>query len=443
MKKIAKHLIPNAGALILAGLLLLVQAASARQEPAPAQPAAPSQTLISYQGTLTDENGNPVNDTVSMVFALYDAPGVGNLKWGPETQSVQVTNGLFNVLLGSVAPINPATLTGDLYLGITVNSEQMTPRELLTSAVYAVEAGSLSAGDVMVKGHLVFAHSDGTPYPTNWIGMADSLGDNKKWLHIGGITDDDGIRRLAYYATTHYFNGNVGIGTTSPEAKLHIAATEGHALIATGPVSLWGAVGIHDNLYVNGALSAGGNLAVSGDTLLANNLFMGSGVALRQSADDPRTLHLLPWGGPGQVWDNVCIGCGASADLIVRGDVTCGALTENNLQTPEEQAAGGIDRFEEGDVLCWSPKAQRLEKCSAGNDPLVQAIADKSGRPIVIGAEVVKVVGPVRAGDYLVASSVPGYAMASAIPTFGIVIAQALEDFDGEQGIIKAMIRKM
>ena len=65
------------------------------------------------------------------------------------------------------------------------------------------------------------------------------------------------------------------------------------------------------------------------------------------------------------------------------------------------------------------------------------------GRPIVIGAEPVKVVGPVKRGDYLVASAVPGYAMAADQPTFGIVIAQALEGFEGEKGTVKAMIRKL
>jgi hypothetical protein len=70
-------------------------------------------------------------------------------------------------------------------------------------------------------------------------------------------------------------------------------------------------------------------------------------------------------------------------------------------------------------------------------------VADAEGRPIVIGAEAVKVVGPVAAGDYLVASAVQGYAAASRAPAFGIVIAQALESFDGDKGVIKAMIRKM
>ena len=46
-----------------------------------------------------------------------------------------------------------------------------------------------------------------------------------------------------------------------------------------------------------------------------------------------------------------------------------------------------------------------------------------------------------NAGDLLVASSVPGYAVVNNQPAPGTVIAKALEDFAGEQGTIKAMIR--
>ena len=118
----------------------------------------------------------------------------------------------------------------------------------------------------------------------------------------------------------------------------------------------------------------------------------------------------------------------------------CGALVEANLQTKEELAAGKIERFDEGDVLCWG--VDQLELCSAANDRLVQAVADSAGRPIVIGAEKIKVAGPVHRGDILVASPVPGYAMVNNNPQPGSVIAQALEGFDGKAGQIKAMIRK-
>jgi hypothetical protein len=54
--------------------------------------------------------------------------------------------------------------------------------------------------------------------------------------------------------------------------------------------------------------------------------------------------------------------------------------------------------------------------------------------------EVVNVLGPVNTGAPLVASAVPGYTMVNSNPRSGAVIAQALEDFDGEQGVVKAMI---
>ncbi len=116
-------------------------------------------------------------------------------------------------------------------------------------------------------------------------------------------------------------------------------------------------------------------------------------------------------------------------------------MVEANLQTSDERAGKTASRFELGDVLVW--RGGQLEKCSQANDTRVQAVADKDGKPIVMGAEVIKVIGPVQEGDYLVTSDVPGYAMASKSPTFGVVIAQALESFTGERGIIKAMIRKM
>jgi hypothetical protein len=65
--------------------------------------------LLNYQGRLTDPSGNPKNGTFTMQFALYDAATGGNQlpsgsPWS-ETQSVTVTDGVFNVLLGSVTPL--------------------------------------------------------------------------------------------------------------------------------------------------------------------------------------------------------------------------------------------------------------------------------------------------------------------------------------------------
>lgn len=96
---------------------------------------------MSYQGVLTEANGNPVNGSVSLTFKLYDAATGGTKLW-EETQQVTVINGLFNVILGSV---NPLTLPFDkpYWLGICVDGgAELTPRIELTSSPYSMTAQS-------------------------------------------------------------------------------------------------------------------------------------------------------------------------------------------------------------------------------------------------------------------------------------------------------------
>ena len=55
---------------------------------------------ISYQGILSDTNGIIVPDgEYDLIFNIYDVSTGGSAIW-TETQSVQVTEGIFNVILG-------------------------------------------------------------------------------------------------------------------------------------------------------------------------------------------------------------------------------------------------------------------------------------------------------------------------------------------------------
>jgi hypothetical protein len=348
---------------------------------------AASETLFSYQGTLAEPGGNSINGTVTMAFALWDDPTDGNRLWGPETQTVEVSDGLFHVLLGSVVAIDPDALFGDLYLDITVNGETLSPRELLTSVAYAVEVSRVVSRN---------PNNEQAAVRLNWLndvaririggsGVGASNG-----LDIQSVGNTSLLRILG--------NGRVGIGTANPQ--------HGQVMIQTNAVPF--------SLKESDQSGAGSLWRIPLD-----------GKRLRFDASQNGTDFN---------------GYISPLTLYPDGSVGCGALTEANLQTPEELAAGSIDRFQEGDVLCWGDG--QLEKCAQAGDPLVQAVADAEGRPIVIGAELVKVIGPVKRGDFLVASDVPGHAMADDDPAFGTVIAQALEDLEGEQGLIKAMIRK-
>ncbi len=115
--------------------------------------------LLNYQGRLSDPSGNPKNGTFTMQFAVYDAETGGNqlpsgTPWN-ETQSVTVTNGVFNVLLGSVTALptglfqgGPADASGPLrFLQVTVDGEALAPRRRIVSAAYAVTAGADSSNE--------------------------------------------------------------------------------------------------------------------------------------------------------------------------------------------------------------------------------------------------------------------------------------------------------
>lgn len=96
--------------------------------------------LIGYQGRLTDTDGAPKEGSFSITFRIYDAEAGGSLLWDETHSNVTVTNGIFDVLLGSVTTLDLA-FDAPYYLAIQVASDpEMTPRQRITSAGYAIRA---------------------------------------------------------------------------------------------------------------------------------------------------------------------------------------------------------------------------------------------------------------------------------------------------------------
>lgn len=129
--------------------------------------------LINYQGILTDDAGNAITGTRSIQFMIYDAPSGGSALWA-ETQSVDIHDGLFNVLLGSVVPVPLELFEGtDRYLAIKVDTDnEMTPRQRLTSVGFAFQ----SQNTISVNYQLLYVN-DGTVNetsdPVSWYKIKD------------------------------------------------------------------------------------------------------------------------------------------------------------------------------------------------------------------------------------------------------------------------------
>ena len=162
----------------------------------PSKNGADVGTAITYQGQLK-ESGVPATGSYDFIFTLYDNPNAGSPVGDPcsiSEPNVPVTNGLFSSLLdyGSNA------FDGDArWLEIQVrpyNTGEYTtlsPRPEITPAPYAI-------------------------YSMN--GGSGGTGGNGTTNYIPKFTDPDTLGNSVIYEN----NGQIGIGTINPAAKLTI-----------------------------------------------------------------------------------------------------------------------------------------------------------------------------------------------------------------------------
>jgi hypothetical protein len=217
---------------VVVGLLLIAGSIRA-QEPQPAEPVATAQgqealalaasplgTSFTYQGQL-QSGGAPVNASCSMTFWLYDSLNGDNAIGSPITTTVPISGGLFTVGLDFGASTD--NFNGDArWLDIRVKCPAdsvyvtLTPRQELRPAPYALHVADLLAYNPNNRGASVALnwYNDGTQdwprirYGGNFTGSVTGL-------LIQGPHD---VTKMAIVN-----DGNVGIGTTSPGARLDIA----------------------------------------------------------------------------------------------------------------------------------------------------------------------------------------------------------------------------
>ncbi len=200
---------------------------------------------INYQGKLTDTAGDPVADgDYLMIFRLYtSATGATNTNIWEEVRSTAgdkatVVDGLFSVMIGSSTPLTGVDFNQTLYLGVEVCGTaslagcdgEMTPRKVLGSVPAAFVAKELDGstdigiGTTTPFGQLNVASSTKPQFViTDTAGGANA----KHWYasstngSLAWGTVNDSLSSLT--ERIRFTNaGNVGIGTTSPYAKLSV-----------------------------------------------------------------------------------------------------------------------------------------------------------------------------------------------------------------------------
>jgi hypothetical protein len=247
---------------------------------------------LNYQGHLTDaSDSSMVTATLEMTFRLFDAETKGAELWSETHTMVAVSEGLFQVLLGSQTAFPAELFDGSpLWLQTEVGTEVLVPRKPLVSVAFSQRseeadhaAQAVSAEDAQqLDGHTltdldarwvntedlyhlqasdgdpadaVYVDSDGkvgvgTTIPLTELDVNGSVnaaayfGDGSNLTGIAGTPDDDWtVSGDDVYRET----GNVGIGTTSPTRSLDVNGAVNAATYYGDGSNLTGISGTTDN----------------------------------------------------------------------------------------------------------------------------------------------------------------------------------------------------
>jgi hypothetical protein len=107
---------------------------------------------ISWQGVVTDSEGNYLDGTYNISVKLFDAHINGNELWGELHSSIEVDNGLVNITLGSIEELD-LVFDSQYWLEITVGDDAPLTRIALNAvpySLYSKRAGGVFEADSLV-----------------------------------------------------------------------------------------------------------------------------------------------------------------------------------------------------------------------------------------------------------------------------------------------------
>lgn len=237
--------------------------------------------IINYQGYLTTPSGAAMNGSRTMTLRIYDAATVGTLLYA-EIHTVTVTNGIFNVQIGSVTPLGLG-FNAPYFLGVSIDTDpEMTPRRPLTAAPYAVTAENIAPG-----GNLYLSNStettgnifkNGNRFMHNYGTFNTFLGNNAGNFTLTGQQNTAIGSDTLGAVTTGNFNTAVGVGAAR-------AVTDGAGNTAIGNLALRSSLSGQNNTAVGGSAlynatsdqniglgtAAGLNLTTGGNNIMIGN----------------------------------------------------------------------------------------------------------------------------------------------------------------------------
>ncbi len=303
-----RRLFCGAVALLLMGVVIAV--------------AAPPRVL-SYQGKLTNSSGVAVTGTHDIIFRIYDVPTGGTALWTEEHTAssghpVNVVNGLFEVKLGEITPLNIA-FDDTYWIELEVDGEVLSPREMYASVPYAVH--SIVADTALVVGSGA-VQTDGTSITGDGTAsnpLSAVLGNSVEGSEItdGTITNDD-ISASAGIEWSKLAAGTANrLVMTDDSGNLTVvgAPTAGYYLKWNGSNYVWSATTADMADHIPGNGLTGGNYNGSSDVTWS--VVAGQGIVV-----DASGVSVKAGDGISVDASGVNVVYGSSANTAVEGNTT-------------------------------------------------------------------------------------------------------------------------
>ena len=409
-------------------------------------------TTVTASGTVTatgNVDAGNVNITTDAVVtgnvgaAFFVGNGVG--LFGISISEIE--SGTSNVFVdGSGGPVK-TVVAGNVISNVSATGQAitgvMTATGNITGGNIAGTAGSFST----ITGTL------GTAAQTN----ITSVGTLTALTVTGTTTSGNLSTGGSATVTGNVDAGNVNVATGTADLNLitgntitvgAISATDSTAAsnVATGALKSSGGLGVAGNIYGGGLLSVtgninGGNLTgaiVSGTTSVTAPSVYGT--------TDVQTNQIVHTGtdGVGNIGNstNSFNTVFATATSAQYADVAEYYSSDADYEPGTVLDFGGTKEVTINSETCSNKIAGVVSSHPALIMNASASFAENSVAVALTGRVPTKVTGTISKGDMMVADGT-GKAMACSAPTIGTVIGKALEDFDGDDGVIEVVVGRL
>jgi hypothetical protein len=444
----------------------------------------PLPTSFTYQGSLND-GVTPATGLFDFRFGLYDAATGGTEVGAQFVEDLQVVSGVFTVELDFGAPAFALTETRWLEIGIRPGTTRdpyvFLPRQKLTAAPYAlsmalpVDQGASSASTLLSVRNL------GTGAGGNFVGGSGAtLGYGLIGTSNSTAFQAAGVRGIAG-GTSGFTIGVEGVGTASPTGTGMVATGQATGIYVTALSTATSSVGVYAvNSGLGSAVFATGQGAQkNAATIRAVNSNPTQGMAAYMSNSSGFATAQVTQGGSGQCMLLEQNGTGHFIQALTPTGTKFWVDATGTTHTKVLEILGGADLSEKFDVVPV-PGAAGIEAGTVVSiDPTTEGRLVESREPydhrvagIVSGAGGVRpgmimgqdgtvasgehpvaltgrvycrataAGGPIRPGDLLTTSSIPGHAMrvADSARAQGAILGKSMGSLESGEGLVLVLV---